>query len=35
MTNKTVVIKELIIKNEDGKYTEDFIQLMSDYYLAL
>ena len=34
-TNKTAVIKELIIKNEDGNYTDDFIQLMSDYYLAL
>lgn len=35
LTNKTFLIKELIIKNEDGKYTEDFIKLMSDYYLAL
>ena len=34
-TNKTAVIKELIIKKEDGNYTDDFIQLMSDYYLAL
>ncbi len=34
-TSKTTIIKELIIKNEDGSYTDDFIQLMSDYYLAL
>ena len=34
-TNNTPAIKELIIKNEKGKYTDDFIQLMSEYYLAL
>jgi len=34
-TNQAAVVKELIIKNEDGKYTDDFIQLMSDYYMAL
>jgi tRNA1Val (adenine37-N6)-methyltransferase len=34
-TNKTAVIKELIIKNKDGKYTDDFVGLMSEYYLAL
>ena len=34
-TSDTPVIKELIIKNQEGKYTDDFIRLMSEYYLAL
>ncbi len=34
-TNKTNVLKELIIKRDDGKYTDDFIRLMSDYYLVM
>ena len=34
-TNKCFDVKKLIIKNEDGKYTDDFTQLMSEYYLAL
>ena len=34
-TNKSAGIKKLIIKNKDGKYTDDFMQLMSEYYLAL
>ena len=26
---------ELIIKNQDGNYTEDFVELLNDYYLYL
>jgi tRNA1Val (adenine37-N6)-methyltransferase len=29
---ETTVSKELIIKNENGKYTGEFVDLMSDYY---
>jgi len=25
-------LKELVIKNEKGKYTREFVDLMSDYY---
>ena len=30
-----VIINELTIKNEAGNYTEEFIELLKDYYLAL
>jgi tRNA1Val (adenine37-N6)-methyltransferase len=30
-----MVSSELIIMNEDGKYSEDFVNLMNDYYLWL
>ena len=33
--NNSPLIKELIIKNQDGNYTNDFIELMKDYYLTL
>jgi tRNA1Val (adenine37-N6)-methyltransferase len=34
-TNTSSVTKELIIKNEAGNYTDDFIHLLKDYYLYL
>ncbi len=33
--NATAISKELVIKNEDGNYTPEFIDLMKDYYLHL
>jgi len=33
--NNFPLIKELIIKNQNGNYTTDFIELMKDYYLTL
>jgi len=32
-TNQIVTLKELVIKKEDGNYSEEFIELMKDYYL--
>lgn len=34
-TATTLLTKELIIKNEDGTYTDSFIDLLRDYYLHL
>ncbi len=33
--NTMVTSNELVIKNEEGKYTPEFIELMKDYYLHL
>ncbi|HEY7160970.1 MAG TPA: hypothetical protein VH815_06900, partial [Acidobacteriota bacterium] len=29
------VQKELVIKNEEGEYTNEFVELLKDYYLYL